>query len=61
MGSCTSTVLQKNSTVIYFTRSHTQSRVSIGFLCTISKIQNIGHSRRISPSEVVRARFHEKM
>ncbi|RRT31241.1 hypothetical protein B296_00058282 [Ensete ventricosum] len=34
----------KNATVINFTRSHASSRVSIGFTCTISKIQNTGHS-----------------
>ncbi|RZR75349.1 hypothetical protein BHM03_00055223, partial [Ensete ventricosum] len=37
------------------------SRVSIGFSCTISEIQNTGHSRRISPWEVVQTRFREKM
>ncbi|RWV77056.1 hypothetical protein GW17_00062173 [Ensete ventricosum] len=61
MGSRTSTVLQKNSLVIYFARSRAHSRVSIGFSCTISEIQNIGHSRCISPWVVRRARFHEKM
>ncbi|RRT70603.1 hypothetical protein B296_00014073 [Ensete ventricosum] len=59
MGSRTSTVSQKNSMVINFVRCHTQSRVSIDFLCTVSKIQNTGHSRRISPWEVIRARFYE--
>ncbi|RWV80482.1 hypothetical protein GW17_00058250 [Ensete ventricosum] len=29
--------------------NHVQSRVSIGFSCIIPKIQNIGHSQRISP------------
>ncbi|RRT32130.1 hypothetical protein B296_00037068 [Ensete ventricosum] len=58
MGSRTSTVSQKNSTVINFVRCHTQSRISIGFSCL--EIQNIGHSRRISPWEVVRARFNKK-
>ncbi|RZR96890.1 hypothetical protein BHM03_00025969 [Ensete ventricosum] len=43
-----------------FARSRAHSRVSINFSCTISKIQNIGHSRRISPWEVVRARFRKK-
>ncbi|RWW37083.1 hypothetical protein BHE74_00057844 [Ensete ventricosum] len=33
---------------------------SIDFLCTVSEIQNTGHSRRISPWEVVRARFLKK-
>ncbi|RWW43856.1 hypothetical protein BHE74_00050436 [Ensete ventricosum] len=54
MGCRTSTVSQKNSSVINIARCHTQSRVSIGFSCTESKIQNTGHSRRI------RAHFHEK-
>ncbi|RRT65717.1 hypothetical protein B296_00000292 [Ensete ventricosum] len=49
MGSCTSTILRKNTTIINFT----QSRVSISFLCTISVTQNIGHSECISPREVV--------
>ncbi|RWW54094.1 hypothetical protein BHE74_00039346 [Ensete ventricosum] len=53
----TSIVLWKNTTVINFV----QSRLSIGFSCTISKIQNTGNSQRISPWEVVRARFHEKI
>ncbi|RZS09687.1 hypothetical protein BHM03_00040788 [Ensete ventricosum] len=60
MGSRTSTVAQKNTTVINITRCHTHSRVSIGFSCTVSKIQNTGHSRRISPWEAVRERFCEK-
>ncbi|RRT68481.1 hypothetical protein B296_00032791 [Ensete ventricosum] len=51
-----STVLRKNATIINFARS----QVSIGFLRTISEIQNTGHSQRISPWEVVRARFCEK-
>ncbi|RRT31763.1 hypothetical protein B296_00038303 [Ensete ventricosum] len=49
MGSHTSTVLQKNTIVINFAQSHTQSRVSIGVLCTILKIQNTGHSQHIIP------------
>ncbi|RZR96094.1 hypothetical protein BHM03_00025055 [Ensete ventricosum] len=40
---------KKNATVINITRSCAQSQVSIGFTCTISEIQNTGHSRRISP------------
>ncbi|RWW43030.1 hypothetical protein BHE74_00051353 [Ensete ventricosum] len=60
MGSRTNMVSRKNTTVINFARSRVLSRVSIGFSCTVSKIQNTGHSRRISPSEVVRAWFHEK-
>ncbi|RZR93499.1 hypothetical protein BHM03_00022015 [Ensete ventricosum] len=60
MGSRTSMISQKNSTVIYFARSHAQSRVSNGFSSTVSEIQNIVHSRRVSPWEVVRARFRKK-
>ncbi|RRT68153.1 hypothetical protein B296_00009979 [Ensete ventricosum] len=47
-------------TVRNFTQCHARSRVSIGFSCTVSKIQNTGHSQRSSPWEVVRARFHKK-
>ncbi|RWV77250.1 hypothetical protein GW17_00061946 [Ensete ventricosum] len=60
MGSRTITVAQKNVTVINFARSHAQSRVSISFSSTVLEIQNTGHSRRISPCEVVRARFRKK-
>ncbi|RZR92600.1 hypothetical protein BHM03_00020915 [Ensete ventricosum] len=38
-----------------------QSRGSISFSRVISEIQNTGHSQRISPWEVVRAWFHEKI
>ncbi|RRT33099.1 hypothetical protein B296_00045477 [Ensete ventricosum] len=48
-----SMVSRKNATVIDLT----QSRVSIDFSCTISKIQNTGHSHLISPREVVQACF----
>ncbi|RZS28908.1 hypothetical protein BHM03_00062559 [Ensete ventricosum] len=48
-----SMVSRKNVMVINFA----QSRVSISFSCTVSKIQNTGHSRLISPWEVVQARF----
>ncbi|RRT57158.1 hypothetical protein B296_00005290 [Ensete ventricosum] len=34
----------KNTTVKNFARSLAQSGVSIGFSCTVSKIQNTGHS-----------------
>ncbi|RWW69711.1 hypothetical protein BHE74_00022677, partial [Ensete ventricosum] len=34
---------------------------SIDFPRTVSEISNTGHSQRISPWEVVRARFHEKI
>ncbi|RWW47690.1 hypothetical protein BHE74_00046296 [Ensete ventricosum] len=57
MGSRTNTVSRENMTVIKFARS----RVSIDFSCTVSKIQNTGHSRRISPWKVVRARFCKKL
>ncbi|RZS27373.1 hypothetical protein BHM03_00060829 [Ensete ventricosum] len=60
MVSRTSMVSRKNMTVINFVRSHAQSRVSIGFSCTISKIQNTNHSQRNNPWEVVRAWFHKK-
>ncbi|RWV77781.1 hypothetical protein GW17_00061349 [Ensete ventricosum] len=49
MDSRTSTLSKKNTTVINFARSRALSRVSIGFLCTVSEIQNTGHSRCISP------------
>ncbi|RWV77040.1 hypothetical protein GW17_00062187 [Ensete ventricosum] len=49
MGSRTSTLSQKNTTVINFARSHVLSRVSIDFSCTVSKIENTGHSQCISP------------
>ncbi|RWW37891.1 hypothetical protein BHE74_00056935 [Ensete ventricosum] len=49
MGSCTSTVSRKNSTVINFAQSRAQSRVSIYFSCTVSEFQNTGHSQCISP------------
>ncbi|RRT32486.1 hypothetical protein B296_00038296 [Ensete ventricosum] len=49
MVSHTSMVSRKNVTVINFARSHAQSRVSIGFLCNVSEIQNNDHSRCISP------------
>ncbi|RRT45176.1 hypothetical protein B296_00055306, partial [Ensete ventricosum] len=40
-------------------KSHA-NEVSIGFLCTVSEIQNTDHSQRISPLEVVRAWFPKK-
>ncbi|RWW43029.1 hypothetical protein BHE74_00051354 [Ensete ventricosum] len=49
MGSRTSTLSQKNTTVINIARSRALSRVSIGLSCTVSEIQNTGHSRCISP------------
>ncbi|RRT70004.1 hypothetical protein B296_00026256 [Ensete ventricosum] len=57
MGSRTSTVSRKNATVINFV----QSQISIGFSCTVSKIQNTGLSQHISPWEVIRAQLHEKI
>ncbi|RRT45234.1 hypothetical protein B296_00037101 [Ensete ventricosum] len=53
MESHMSMVSQKNTTVINFAQSHAQSLVSIGFSCTISEFQNIGHSQCISPLEVI--------
>ncbi|RRT71519.1 hypothetical protein B296_00017897 [Ensete ventricosum] len=53
LGSCMSLVSRKNMTVINFAQSHAQSRVSIGFSCSVSEIQNTGHSQNISPWEVV--------
>ncbi|RZS14606.1 hypothetical protein BHM03_00046318 [Ensete ventricosum] len=47
MRSLTNTVSRENATVIHFARSRAQSRVSIGFSCTISEIQNTGHSQCI--------------
>ncbi|RRT59578.1 hypothetical protein B296_00044380 [Ensete ventricosum] len=44
-GSRTSLVSQNNTTVINFAQHHAQSRVSIGFSCTVSEIQNTGHSQ----------------
>ncbi|RZS24662.1 hypothetical protein BHM03_00057758 [Ensete ventricosum] len=52
-----SMVSRKNATVINFA----QSRVSIGFSCIVSKIQNTGLSRLISPWEVVQAHFRKKI
>ncbi|RRT31751.1 hypothetical protein B296_00054752 [Ensete ventricosum] len=57
MGIHTSMVSRKNAMVIDFA----QSLVSIDFSCTVSEFQNTGHSKRISPWEVIRARFHERM
>ncbi|RWW45737.1 hypothetical protein BHE74_00048389 [Ensete ventricosum] len=45
----TCTISLKNATVINFARSHAQIRFSIDFSCTVLEIQNIGHSRCISP------------
>ncbi|RRT37827.1 hypothetical protein B296_00022628 [Ensete ventricosum] len=61
MGSRTSMVSRKNTTVKNFMQSRAQSRVKIGFSCTISEIQNTGPSRRTCPWEVVQAQFHENM
>ncbi|RWW51767.1 hypothetical protein BHE74_00041863 [Ensete ventricosum] len=60
MGSRTSMIFQKNAMVIIFAQRRARSRVSIGFLRFISEIQHTGHSQRISPSDVVLVRFHEK-
>ncbi|RRT31420.1 hypothetical protein B296_00055922 [Ensete ventricosum] len=48
---------RKNATVINFS----QSRVSIGFSCTVSEIQNTGLSRLISPWEVVQVCLGKKI
>ncbi|RWV79468.1 hypothetical protein BHE74_00014878 [Ensete ventricosum] len=53
LGSRTSLVSRKNTTVINFAQSNTQRRVSINFSCTVSEIQNIGHSQRIRLWEVI--------
>ncbi|RWV79274.1 hypothetical protein GW17_00059616 [Ensete ventricosum] len=52
-----SMVSRKNAMVLNFA----QSRVSIGFSCTVSEIQNAGLSRLISPSEVIQERFRKKI
>ncbi|RWW40278.1 hypothetical protein BHE74_00054325 [Ensete ventricosum] len=44
LGSRTSLVSQKNAAVINIAQCRTQNRVSINFSCTVSKIQNTGHS-----------------
>ncbi|RWW06602.1 hypothetical protein GW17_00030054 [Ensete ventricosum] len=49
MGSRTRKVSRKNATVINFAQSRSQSRLLISFSCTISEIQNTGHSQHISP------------
>ncbi|RWW35830.1 hypothetical protein BHE74_00059194, partial [Ensete ventricosum] len=49
MGSRTSMLSQNIMTVINFARSRALSRVSIGFSCTVSEIQNTGDSQCISP------------
>ncbi|RZR75230.1 hypothetical protein BHM03_00052367, partial [Ensete ventricosum] len=56
MVSLMSMVSRKNATVVNFV----QSRVSIGFSCIVSEIQNTGSSRCIIPWEVVQARFPKK-
>ncbi|RRT66752.1 hypothetical protein B296_00008365 [Ensete ventricosum] len=56
MGSRTSTVSRKNAMII----NYVQSRVSIDFSCTVSKIQNTGQSQCISPWEVIQAWFRKK-
>ncbi|RWV77780.1 hypothetical protein GW17_00061348 [Ensete ventricosum] len=51
-----SMVSRKNAMVINFA----QSRVSIGFSCTVSEIQNTDLSSLISPWDVVQERFRKK-
>ncbi|RRT31168.1 hypothetical protein B296_00057604 [Ensete ventricosum] len=46
----------KNAMVINFA----QGRVSIGFSCIVTKIQNTSNSRRISPRQVVQACIRKK-
>ncbi|RWW39040.1 hypothetical protein BHE74_00055666 [Ensete ventricosum] len=53
MGSYMSMVSRKNVMVINFAQSHVQSRVSIGFSCTISEFQNNNHFQCISPWKIV--------
>ncbi|RWW35432.1 hypothetical protein BHE74_00059635 [Ensete ventricosum] len=50
-------VSRKNTTVI----NSVQSRVSIGFSCTVLENQNTGHSRLISPRDVIQAWFRGKI
>ncbi|RWV91685.1 hypothetical protein BHE74_00035723 [Ensete ventricosum] len=54
------TVSRKNATVINFAQSHAQSLVLISFSCYVSEFPNTTHSQRISPWEVIRARFRDK-
>ncbi|RWV83439.1 hypothetical protein GW17_00054946, partial [Ensete ventricosum] len=60
IGSRMSLVSQKNATVINFVQSHVQSRVSIDFSCSISKIQNTGHSQRIRPYSEIQNTDHSQ-
>ncbi|RWW66997.1 hypothetical protein BHE74_00025594 [Ensete ventricosum] len=46
--------------VINFAQSRMQSRVSFDYSCTISKIQNTGHSQHIRPWEIVEHGFVKK-
>ncbi|RWW40348.1 hypothetical protein BHE74_00054242 [Ensete ventricosum] len=55
MGGHTSTVSPKKAMI----RNFVQSRLSIGFSCTVSEFKNTVHSQPISPWEVIRARFNE--
>ncbi|RWV78451.1 hypothetical protein BHE74_00035266 [Ensete ventricosum] len=57
MGSHMGTVSRKNITVINFTQSYAQSRVSIDFSRIISKFQNTGHAQCIGQWEF-RSVFH---
>ncbi|RWV80570.1 hypothetical protein GW17_00058135 [Ensete ventricosum] len=50
MGSRMSMVSQRNAMIINFTQSRTRNRISIGFPCTDSEIQNNGHSQCIMGS-----------
>ncbi|RWW48318.1 hypothetical protein BHE74_00045618 [Ensete ventricosum] len=53
MGIRTSTVSRKNVTFINFSQSRARSGVLIGLSCTVSEIQNDGHSQPISLYEVI--------
>ncbi|RWV80360.1 hypothetical protein BHE74_00021191 [Ensete ventricosum] len=53
MGSRTSMISRKNTTIINFVENHAPRRVSIDFWCTISEFQNTSPSQRISPWLVV--------
>ncbi|RRT80823.1 hypothetical protein B296_00007398 [Ensete ventricosum] len=52
--------VESRTRIIHFAQSRAPSRVSIGFSCTVSKIQKTGLSQPISPWDVVRAWFCKK-
>ncbi|RWV83030.1 hypothetical protein BHE74_00021184 [Ensete ventricosum] len=55
MGSRTSMVSRSNATVITIVQSRSQSRILIGFWCTVSEFENTSHSQCIGPLELIRA------